>query len=101
MAVETAEDLATFFDTDDFAVAAVITPNGGAAVTVSILLDEPQEIHGLGIAGIAQANRRVMVRKSEIDDPTNGTIAISGVTYRIVEPELDLTRLIWSFAIKR
>ena len=101
MAVEDDDTLATFFDTDEFAVAAVFTPaGGGAAVNITVVLDEPQEIAGLGFAGVSQENRRVMFRKSEVESPAGGTITIDGTSYRVVNPELDLAGKIWTFGLK-
>ncbi len=100
MAVEDDETLATFFDVDDFAVAATFTPASGPPVGVTVVLDEPQEIHGLGLAGVAQANRRVILRSGEVADPTGGSITISGTTFRVVEPEKDITGKIWTFGLK-
>jgi hypothetical protein len=101
MPVEDAETLATFFDEDEFAIAATYTPSGGgAAVACSIIIDAPQEVQGLGVAGIVQTNRRVMVRKSEVANPADGTLTIDGTSYSIVEPELDITEKIWSFGLK-
>ena len=39
MAVETASDVAQYFDTDTFGVAATYTPDGGSSSTVNVILN--------------------------------------------------------------
>ena len=99
MAVESADDLATFFDTDEFGVAATYTPSGGSATAVTVWIMKPQEIQALGLAGIRQHNITGLLRKSEAADPAGGTLVVSGTTYQIVEPEIDETDKIWSFGL--
>lgn len=106
MAVEDADDLATFFEVDEFAEAASFTPDGGSAVAVSVVTNLPRQVVGLGIAGAAQHNRSLLVRKSEVEAPDGGSFTGivsmgSGVTYRVAEAVLDDTGKVWTCFLKR
>ena len=48
MAVETATELAVFFETDDFAVTASYTPSGGSASDVKGIFDKEYGILATG-----------------------------------------------------
>lgn len=105
MSVEDDDTLATFFDVDEHAVSAVFTPAQGAAVAVTVIVNLPREVQGLGFAGVAQENRSLLVRKSEVTTPDGGRfseIAVLGsaATFRVAESVLDDTGKVWTCYLK-
>jgi hypothetical protein len=90
MAVEDADDLAIFFDTDDFGVVATITPNDGSPFSVEGLFDMPHSTNGIkqanGYSNQADlSGQKPTFRARTIDLPgvRNGRAAlvINGVSY--------------------
>ena len=86
MALETAVDLAAFFDSDAFAVAATYTPaGGGAPQSVDVIFDAtaPKESAGDGELAVVK-RRRLLVRRAQCDTaPAKGsTWLVAGVSYR-------------------
>lgn len=69
MGVESAADLATFFDEDEFGRAAVYTPaGGGAGIAVVVILDEPQKRDDRGAAGVRVQIRTARIRVALLPD---------------------------------
>jgi hypothetical protein len=67
-------DLATFFNTDDFAVSCTYTPKGATAKTVNVVPEEES-----GDACVLQ------IQVSDVAAPGKGdTAAIAGVTWYVV-----------------
>lgn len=97
--IEDEDDLAGFFDVTQFAEAATWTPKaGGAAIACTIIFDDGEDTSSVGLVGIAESNRRIWVRRSEIANPRAGTFAIASDTdgpFRVTEATLDVTRQIW------
>lgn len=87
MPVETAADLAAFFDADEFAAAAVYTPpGGGAAQTVTGLFDlkAPFAPIGEGANAVIRERRFIVPKSAFAPAPAkNGTLVIDGVPYRV------------------
>lgn len=104
MPVEDAEDLATFFEVDEFAEAATFTPASGPAVACSVVTNLPREVQGLGFAGVAQHNRSVFVRKAEVAAPDGGAFtaiaSLGAAPFRVAEAVLDDTGKIWTCYLK-
>lgn len=87
MAVEDADDLATFFDTDEFAASAIYTPpGGGAAHTIDVIFDQvaPQERGPDGeIVIVKRRSLRVLKSAFTTVPAVNGTFLVGGITYRV------------------
>lgn len=90
MAVETATELAVFFETDDFGVAATYTPSGGSSSTVNGIFDNEFFEAGLGEVGVAFQQPRFVCRTSDLPNAAEGdAIVINTVAYtiRVVQPD--------------
>ena len=85
MAVETAIELAVFFDVDDFGVAATYNPSGGSPVTVNgIFDDEFFEADAGGMVGVAIQQPRFQCSTASLPNAAEGdTIVINAVNYVI------------------
>lgn len=95
--IETAADLAAMFDTDAFAVSASYTPAGGSAVSVSALLDAPDETLAIGRVGVNLPRRVVLVRVAELPAAARGDVlAIEGETLTVRSAKLDPTGKLWT-----
>ena len=91
MAVETATELAIYFDADDFGVAASYTPQGGSATTINGIFDnEYFEADAGGTIGIAIQQPRFVCQTSDVSSAREGdAITINSVahTIRIVQDD--------------
>lgn len=91
MAVETATELAVFFEADDFAVTASYTPAGGSATNVNGIFDNDFfEAEAAGTVGIAYQQPRFMCATSDVANAADGdAIVINSVNYtiRVVQPD--------------
>ena len=70
----------------------------GLRPLVKPLGDDGEDTSSVGLVGIAESNRRIWVRRSEIANPRAGTFAIASDTdgpFRVTEATLDVTRQIW------
>jgi hypothetical protein len=99
MAVETAADLAVFFNSDEFGLAATYTPPGGGAAIPCIVLRDAQDRQASGTLGRPiMRGTMISVRKAEIAAPAKGgTFVVDGESLVIQgDPETDdADRLIW------
>lgn len=79
------EDLAPFFQTADFAVAAIYKAGGiGAGVTINVIYDAPDLEH----FGITGTKPQVLARASDIASFSNAdTLTIGGTVYRCVDSD--------------
>jgi hypothetical protein len=93
MAVETATELAIFFETDDFAVDATFTPVGGTASTVKGIFDkEYLEMESGGSVAFAINQPRFVCATSDVSTAAEGdAIVISATDYKIVVVQDDGT----------
>lgn len=90
MAVETATELAIFFDADDFGVTASYTPSGGSASNVKGIFDNEFFEAAVGDVGVAIQQPRFLCRTSDISAAAEGdAITINSVAYtiRVVQPD--------------
>jgi hypothetical protein len=90
MAVETATELAIFFDADDFGVTASYTPSGGSASNVKGIFDNEFFEAGVGEVGVAIQQPRFVCRTSDVSAAAEGdAITINSVAYtiRVVQPD--------------
>ena len=87
---ESSTDLSNFFDTDDFAVEATYTVQGGSAATIKGVFDKDFiEVDAGGEVELASTDPRFFCKTSDVSSASNGdTIVIDSVTYktRVVEP---------------
>jgi hypothetical protein len=106
MAVETEEDLAVFFNPDEFGTAASYTPPGGGSSTPCTLLKSSQDRQAAGTFGRPILKGDVIaVRKSELAAPAaGGTFVITGTGENLViqgDPETDdEDRKVWNCTVK-
>ncbi len=86
------EDFDNYFDTDDFAVAASWTPNGGEATTVNGVFDGEYFDDVGGSVGIESSQPRFTCAAADVPAVAQGdAIVISGTTYEIVNVQPDGT----------
>lgn len=86
MPVETAEDLAVFFDTDEFATEVVLEAPDGSETSVPALHDSPgRELDvGAGVA-IASTEHSLLLRRSDAPAVAQGwKVRLDGRAYRVV-----------------
>lgn len=85
MAVESAADLASFFDTGEFGVTASWTPSGGSAQSIAGLLIRT-DIDELDGSGAAQSSRRPVFqcRSADVTGIAYGdALTVSGTGYTV------------------
>jgi hypothetical protein len=91
MAVETATELAVFFEADDFAVTASYTPQGGSSTNVLGIYDQEYlELDSGGSVAFAINQPRFQCATASVSSAAEGdTMVISGVSYRVtvVQPD--------------
>lgn len=104
MAVESAEDLAAFFDPDEFAQAATYTPSGGSAVDCDVLINRAdRDLGGAFDTRTITEGITISARKAQIVAPEEGGIfAVGAESFKIVgSPRLDdADRLIWTCTVR-
>ncbi len=85
MAVETASELAVFFETDDFGVAATYTKQGGSPATVNGIFDnEFFEVETGGEVAVAMEQPRFACRTSDVSTASEGdSITINSIAYTV------------------
>lgn len=85
MAVETATELAVFFDADDFGVAATYTPSGGSPATINGIFDnEFFEVEAGGEIAVAMEQPRFTCRTSDVSTAAEGdSISINSIAYTV------------------
>ena len=85
MAVETATELAVFFDADEFGVAATYTPSGGSTATVNGIFDnEFFEVEAGGEIAVAMEQPRFTCRTSDVSTAAEGdSITINSIAYTV------------------
>ena len=86
------EDRTIFFDTDDFGVEAIFTPNGGVATTIhGIYDDEYVAVDGDGEVDVSGSVPMFQCRTEDVPNPYPATLLVAGILYDIVEPKADGT----------
>ena len=83
--VETADDLACFFDTTEFAVAGTYTPSGGSPVPVDVVLTRDVEIAPSGYDTIMSDRVTVAAfSKSVVASPAkDATLVVGSETWTV------------------
>ena len=94
MAIESAADLAGYFDTDAFGLTAVYTPSGGSASSIAVILNrEFVAVDAGGSVGVESFSPVVHCSLSDTPDiGHDDTFLISSETYTVVEVEKDVSQ---------
>lgn len=102
MAVESAADVALFFNPDEFGESATITPSGGGAFTTDVLVDRGDGVTGLGGRDFAAPAVVALLPRSSWTGAARGaTVVVGGVTYSVDHVGADATGLLWRLDLKR
>ena len=94
MAVEGANELAVYFDTDDFALAGTYVKAGGGTSTVNGILDKAYvEVGGFGSVGVVSAEPRFTIRTASLPSGAaeGDAVTIDSVAYTVRVIERDGT----------
>ncbi len=96
MAIESANDRAVFFDTDDFAETITWTLAAGGATTLAGIVDDSFEEIELPVSGNASlAQVRLIIAVATADLPTGAavgdTVTLAAVDYEVMTIEDDAT----------
>tara|TARA_Y100000310_G_scaffold63046_1_gene58337 strand:- start:1309 stop:1635 length:327 start_codon:yes stop_codon:yes gene_type:complete len=87
MGVESASDLADFFNTSDFGVAATYTPSGGSASTINVIFDKPFSSVPLdtGEQDVESNTPTALCISSDVSSVAHGdALVVSATTYSVV-----------------
>tara|TARA_B100000989_G_C19452738_1_gene432539 strand:+ start:591 stop:902 length:312 start_codon:yes stop_codon:yes gene_type:complete len=87
------EDLTPFFNTDDFAVEATITPSQGEAFTVKGIFDNGYESRSRDVVDIASRDTMFTCPSSAAVDALvkGNSVAIGGANYKVLMVKPDGT----------
>ena len=89
------ENINAFFDTDDFAVAATFTPDGGSPSTVNGIFDDEYFDEVGGSVGIEGSQPRFTCKLDDLAAVEQGdALTVSGVAYEIVNVQKDGTGIV-------
>jgi len=82
LATQMTADLAAFFSTNDFAVAATFTHTGSAAATINVIFNNAFESVNPFNGAVETSNPHVICKYSNVSAAVkNDTMVIGGVTY--------------------
>jgi hypothetical protein len=90
MALETASDLASFFDTDSHGSVATYTPSGGSASSINVIFNNEYILVDEGEVGVNSTIPVITCRTSDVSSVAmNDTFVIDSVTYKskIIRPD--------------
>ena len=92
MAVETAAELAAFFDTDGFALAATYKAGGvGTGTAVSVIRDTPTRFEAFDNARLRSDSAVFLARAADMPAAAAGdTLTIGAAVYRVQAIERDI-----------
>lgn len=100
MTVETAEDLANMFNTDEFAEDATYTPLVGDPVVVQVVVSRGRQFVNVGFSGVTATKRTALVTKAQIADPQRGeTLTTYTETLEIQTSNLDEQGVLWQLGM--
>lgn len=87
----------------EFGRAATYTPQAGAPVAVTVVLDQPVETAGVGALRGRVPATRIRLRKSEVAAPKRGdSVTIAAQTYKVESaPVLDAEGLVWTVGLEK
>ena len=89
MTLETASDLASFFDTDTHGTAITFTPSGGSASTIDVIFNNEYVLVDEGDVGVSATVPVITCRTADVPSVAiNDTFVINSVTYKskIIRP---------------
>lgn len=103
MSVETAADVAGFFDDGDHGSAAKYTlAAGGQAVALDVILSAPHQLVDVGELGMQQVAPSALANVADL--PTGygkgDTVVIGSDTWTVERPELDGTRKVATLILR-
>ncbi len=85
MALETASDLAGFFDTNAHGTACTFTPSGGSASTINGILNNEFQLIDVGETGVESTMPVLTVRSSDVSGVAHGDdFTINSIDYKAV-----------------
>ena len=80
------EETDIWFNTDDFAQAAVYTPSGGSRKSINVVFDEPGAEVFVGDQQVITTDPSALCKTSDVEDAAQGdTLKIGGTTYYITK----------------
>lgn len=89
-----AEDHTEFFDTDDFAEAAIYTPEGGSNSTVNGIFDAAHVLLDGEMADISQQMPTFLCAAADVPNASHGdTLQVGGVNYIVTDVQEDGTQI--------
>jgi hypothetical protein len=96
MALDTAADLGTFFNIDDFAKAGTYKPRAGGTYDVTVILTHHQDRAGLFQTDVQVAGLEGLIRQSEIPEPAEGDeLEIGASRYSVRSHRKDEAEVLW------
>ena len=90
MALESASDLANFFDTDAHGTAVTYTPAGGSGKTINVIFNNEYLLIEEGETGVSSTLPVVTCRSSDVSGISiDDTFLISSTTYKakVIRPD--------------
>ena len=90
MTLETASDLASFFDTDTHGTAITYTPSGGSGTSINVIFNNEYQLVDEGDVGVSATLPVITCRTSDVPSiQMDDTFLISSVTYKakIIRPD--------------
>ena len=90
MTLETASDLANFFDTDAHGPAVTYTPSGGSGTSINVIFNNEYVLVDDGETGVSSTLPVITCRTSDVPSiQMDDTFLISSVTYKakIIRPD--------------
>ena len=86
------EVFSEFYNTDDFAVNATYTPQGGSASTITGIFDEEYQLIDAGSVGVSGSTPVFECASSSVPAAAPGdTLVVNAVTFLVVEVQPDGT----------
>ena len=90
MALESASDLANFFDTDAHGTAVTYTPAGGSGTSINVIFNNEYQLVDEGDVGVSATLPVITCRTSDVPSiQMDDTFLISSVTYKakVIRPD--------------
>jgi hypothetical protein len=79
-----ATDLAVFFDTDDFAIAATLT-HAGAGTSIIVIFDDAFKVFNAESGGFETSEPQALCKASDVSSAIHGdTLTINSIAYKII-----------------
>ena len=85
--IEVAADLNVFFNSNDFAMTATYTPNGGSVSTITVLFDKPFQADSTdsGTVDIEDIKPTVICKSTDVSSVAHGDqLIINSTTFHVV-----------------